>query len=257
MGTNPAYHFYRTEGAIAGWITDEWKQTQRDLLTQASYLRLIDNQWTSAASQFLASEDWDALVQDGTVMNPEPNGHQLYVAVDASGSQRRGSDTTAAVAVRRDRDYIDLVAHRIWKPQGRNLEVDPIEFVLPWIQSLRDMGHRIRSVGFDPYNMASAAAAGRRLGLRMQGIPQGHHQSDFTKALVDVVRYRGMRIFHAPDLREHVLNAIIHESTNGKLRLAKATDSRKIDCATSLAMAVWKATLGHGGTSTIPMHLPP
>ena len=36
---DPGFYFFRSEGSIAGWITDEWKALQRRLLTPGGYLR--------------------------------------------------------------------------------------------------------------------------------------------------------------------------------------------------------------------------
>ena len=47
-------------------------------------------------------------------------------------------------------------------------------------------------------------------------------------------------MYQAPDLKEHVLNAVLVESARG-IRLAKEKSSKKIDGAVALAMALWSA----------------
>ena len=58
-----------------------------------------------------------------------------------------------------------------------------------------------------------------------------------TGSLTDAIRARQLRVYRAPNLREHMLNASLIETTRG-LRLTKEKSSRKIDGAIALALAV-------------------
>jgi phage terminase large subunit-like protein len=55
-----------------------------------------------------------------------------------------------------------------------------------------------------------------------------------------VLTTRGIRLYNAPDLREHVLNAVSVETPRG-IRLSKQKTSRKIDGAVALSFAVLAA----------------
>ena len=143
---------------------------------------------------------------------------------------------------------VRLVAHRIWEPKGGKGDMDPMVAVLPWILGLRQRGYRIAKVAYDPYNFVSASTMGRKAGLHMEEVPQTPaNQTEFTKALTDAVRYGSLRVYRAPDLRQHVLNAVLHEDTQGHSRLMKAKQRRKVDAAVALAMALWAAEKKGGG----------
>ena len=82
---------------------------------------------------------------------------------------------------------------------------------------------------------------GRQAGLRMEELPQTPgNQTAFTGVLLDQIRSGGLRVYQAPDLKEHGLNAVLVESARG-IRLAKEKSSKKIDGAVALAMALWSA----------------
>ena len=55
---------------------------------------------------------------------------------------------------------------------------------------------------------------------------------------------RGIRLYNAPDLRQHVLNAVSVETPRG-IRLSKHKTSNKIDAAVALSFAVL-AAIQHG-----------
>ena len=55
---------------------------------------------------------------------------------------------------------------------------------------------------------------------------------------------KGIRLYKAPDLREHVLNAVSVETPRG-IRLSKQKTSNKIDGAVALSFAVL-AAVQHG-----------
>lgn len=65
-----------------------------------------------------------------------------------------------------------------------------------------------------------------------------------TVALYSVLTTKGIRLYNAPDLREHVLNAVSVETPRG-IRLSKQKTSRKIDGAVALSFAVL-AAVQHG-----------
>src|SRR5262249_1834299 len=68
--------------------------------------------------------------------------------------------------------------------------------------------------------------------------------TEATEALYSVLTTKGIRLYNAPDLREHVLNAVSLETPRG-IRLSKQKPSLKIDAAVALSFAVL-AAIQHG-----------
>jgi len=238
--TDPSFYFWRSEGCIAGWISEDWKRQQRTLLTPGGYTRLIENLRSTGESSFIEASDWDSLIGADMAPNPPNDGSRVYVGIDASEGAKKGSDTTAAVAVRRQGESIRLVAHRIFTPTGDEGDLDLRETVLPFLKELRGR-YQLGKILYDPYNLSTLAQMGREAGLRMEEQPQTPgNQTVFTGVFLDQVRSRGLRVYQAPDLKEHVLNAVLVETARG-IRLAKEKSSKKIDGAVALAMALWSA----------------
>ncbi|MDA0771299.1 MAG: hypothetical protein O2821_13945 [Chloroflexi bacterium] len=232
-------YFWSSDGCVASWVTDAWKAQQRRVLTPGGYTRLIDNLWTAAESQFITGLEWDILVGEDMAPMPDATGSVVYVGVDASKGAKRGSDTTAVAAVRREGEVSRLVGHRIFKPTG-NGDIDLRHTVLPYLQTLKAKYDHIR-VYYDPYAMVTLAQIGREAGILMTELPQTQgRQTEFTTSLLDAIRSQSLRVYPAPDLREHIVNAVMLETARG-VRLAKEKASRKIDGAVALAMAVWGA----------------
>jgi len=147
--------------------------------------------------------------------------------------------TTAAVAARRDGDIFQLVSHRIWKPTGDG-EIGLRQTFLPWLVDLR-CRYSLDRIMYDPYNLSTLAQMGREAGPRMEELPNATgNQTAFTGVLLNQIRSRGLRVYQAPDLREHTLNAVLVETAR-EIRLAKEKSSKKIDGAVALARALWSA----------------
>jgi len=239
-GVDESIYFWRSPGCIAGWVTEAWKNLQRRVLTPSGYRRLIENEWTASSESAVDPADWDALVSEDVAPYPKTVPGEVVVGLDASKSAKKGSDTTAAVAVVRDGDTYRLVAHRIWSPVGSDGDIDLRRTVLPWLLDLAGRYGAVR-VLYDPYNLSTAAQIAREAGLSFEELPQTPaRQTEFTTAFLDVVRSRSLRTYRAPDLREHVLNASMVNTPRG-VRLAKEKSSKKIDGAVALAMAVGSA----------------
>ena len=131
----------------------------------------------------------------------------IFIGVDAS--VRR--DSTACVCIRCDEttDALLLADYKVWKPspnQPFNLEAS-VEFYLRRI-----------------YNQPGVSAG---LPCEKYAQTQGN-LTEATEALYSVLTTKGIRLYNAPDLREHVLNAVSVETPRG-IRLSKQKTSRKID----------------------------
>jgi hypothetical protein len=161
------------------------------------------------------------------------------VGVDAS--VRR--DSTAIVCVRYSdtTDQLQLADFRIWKPspgQPINLETS-IEFYL--LKLYNNYGTRVEKILYDPYQLARSMQTLVQAGLPCEEYAQTQgNLTEATEALYSALTTRNLMLYNAPDLREHVLNAVSVETPRG-IRLSKQKTSRKIDGAVALSFAVLAA----------------
>ena len=81
----------------------------------------------------------------------------------------------------------------------------------------------------------------REAGLEVEEYNQTQNNlTEATEALYSVLTTQGIRLYNAPDLRQHVLNAVSIETPRG-IRLSKQKTSNKIDAAVALSFAVLAA----------------
>ena len=93
----------------------------------------------------------------------------------------------------------------------------------------------------DPYQLARSAQTLQAAGLPVEEYNQTlNNLTEITEALYSVLTTRGIRLYNAPDLREHILNAVSVETPRG-IRLSKQKTSRKIDAAVALSFSVLAA----------------
>ena len=99
----------------------------------------------------------------------------------------------------------------------------------------------IAKILVDPYQMARSVQTLQAAGLPVEEYNQTQNNlTEATEALYSVLTTRWIRLYNAPDLREHVLNAVSVETPRG-IRLSKRKTSRKIDGAVALSFAVLAA----------------
>jgi phage terminase large subunit-like protein len=109
--------------------------------------------------------------------------------------------------------------------------------------------YRIRSVAYDPYQMASSSQRLAREGVPMEECPQTvPYLTDAGTNLYDLFRGHSMRLYPDERIRTAVSRAIAIETPRG-WRLGKTQASHKIDVVVALAMASLAAVRG-AGTST-------
>jgi len=142
-------------------------------------------------------------------------GERITVGIDASIK----NDNAAAVAVTRRGQQLALVGYRIWRPS----KSDPLDIEATVEQQLIEWAsrHRIVAAYYDPYQLHRSAVTLQRRGVRMLEYPQT--PANLTRAgqnLSELIMGRNLRIYHAPDLRQHAINAVAIETTRG-WKLAK------------------------------------
>jgi phage terminase large subunit-like protein len=111
-------------------------------------------------------------------------------------------------------------------------------------------GTYIEKILVDPYQMARSVQTLQAAGLPVEEYNQTtQNLTEATESLYSVLTTKGIRLYSAPDLREHVLNAVSVETPRG-IRLSKQKTSRKIDAAVALSFAVL-AAIQHGRPPSI------
>jgi hypothetical protein len=238
------------------WQDEAYYAQQANILRPNQFQRLHRNEWVSSENSFIEPKDYDGCVEPG--LRPNPAG-TLFIGVDAS--IRR--DSTACIAVRYDdhTDRLVLADYKIWKPapwQSINLEAS-VEFYLRRLYG-NFPRTEIAKILVDPYQMARSVQTLQAAGLPVEEYNQTQNNlTEATEALYSALTTRDIRLYNAPDLREHVLNAVSIETPRG-IRLSKQKTSRKIDGAVALSFAVLAAvqngrpaSLSDGPLPTIPV----
>ena len=101
-------------------------------------------------------------------------------------------------------------------------------------------GTKIVKILVDPYQMARSVQTLLAAGLPVEEYNQTQgNLTEATEALYSVLTTKGIRLYKAPNLREHVLNAVSVETP--EIRLSKQKTSNKIDGAVALTFAVLAA----------------
>jgi phage terminase large subunit-like protein len=217
------------------WQTAEYYASQRKTLRPATFQRLHQNLWVSSENRFIDAEVYDACVEPG---RPDLSG-SLFIGVDAS--VRRDSTACVCLKYADDSDQLVLADYKIWKPspgQPINLEAS-VEFYLRRIYN--HPGVFVTRILVDPFQMARSVQTLQSAGLPVEEYNQTQgNLTEATEALYSVLTTRGIRLYNAPDLREHVLNAVSIETPRG-IRLSKQKTSNKIDAAVALSFAVLSA----------------
>jgi hypothetical protein len=132
-----------------------------------------------------------------------------------------------------------LVGHRIFQPSPK----EPLDFEATVERTLRDLMTRfaVRSVHFDPYQMASVAQRLQQAGVPMREYPQtSGNLTEIGTNLFDLIKARGLLVYPDADLRLAISRAVALETSRG-WRIAKEKAAHKIDVVVALAMAAHAA----------------
>lgn len=147
-------------------------------------------------------------------------------------------DSTALVAVKYDTqsDNLVLADHRIWTPSP-NAPMDfeaTLEF---YLRRLQGYNTSIERILVDPFQMHRTIMTLQQAGLPIEPFPQTQPNLTLaTETLYNALTNRRLRLYDAPNLRQHVLNAASVETSRG-FRLSKEKQSLKIDGAVALSFA--------------------
>lgn len=227
---------------VAPWQTPEWLEQMREQSRPNAYLRLIENRWTTAESDFVDMDWWDQCVDPELSPALADPSVQVWVGVDASVKR----DSTAVVAATFDQAArkVRLVWHRIFQPSP----ADPLDFEATIEKTLVDMRRRfnVREVRYDPYQLVAVAQRLTAAGLPMTEFPQTvANLTEASTNLYDVIKGRNLSVYPDDDVRLAVSRCVALETTRG-WRIAKEKASHKIDVVVALAQAALAAVQGAG-----------
>ena len=226
---------YWTHEPQAPWQTPEWIEQMRASLRANQFLRMIENRFVTSEETFIDMDWWDActtgrqVVADGSM--------PVWVAVDASVKH----DSTAITVCSWDKETkrVRLVWHRTFVPSSDN----PIDFEADVEATLLALKQRysVRSVLYDPFQMAAVAQRLQRHGLRMEEFPQTvPNLTAASQNLYELIKSGGILVYPHDDIRLSVHRAVALETTRG-WRIAKEKQSHRIDVVVALAMSALSA----------------
>jgi phage terminase large subunit-like protein len=246
QGEEIAPQLYRQEGLLMLWATSQiapwcdaaWVEASRLQLRPTAFQRLILNAWTTSEARFIDLEVYDACVDPD--LRPVLNDKRLLVFAGLDASVRHDTTALAAVTYEASAQRVRVVAHKLFRPGAGEIDFAQVE------EAVMDLRSRfnLRSVTFDPFQLASLAQRLRGRGVNMEELPQT--QGNLTAAasnLFELIQGRNLLAYPSDELREAVLNCSIVESPRG-IRLAKERPSGKIDLAAALSFAALAAVRG-------------
>ena len=171
--------------AIAPWQAPEWIEQMRQQLRPNQFLRMIENRWVTAESNFVELGWWDACVDDSA--RPIVADPRLSVWVGLDASIRR--DSTAIVACTWDdtAKKVRVVWHRIFQPSPS----DPLDFESTVERTLLEIRGRfsVREIRFDPYQLVAVAQHLSAAGLPMTEFAQSvSNLTESSTALYETIK---------------------------------------------------------------------
>lgn len=222
-----------THEPIAPWQDAKWLAEMRRSLRPSQYLRMIENRFVGSESAFISAEQWDAIVDPAARPILSDRSLPVYVGVDAS--VKHDSTAIIAVAYDRNRKCVRLINHRIFQPSPNA----PIDFEGMIEETLLEWHSRykIKTILFDPYQMAATAQrlSGRR--LPMQEYPQTTGNLTATSQnLFELITNRNFAAYPDEQIRLAISRAVAIETPRG-WRIGKDKQSHKIDVVVALSMA--------------------
>jgi phage terminase large subunit-like protein len=203
--------------------------------TGSQMVRLHNNSWVSAESQFIQIEWWEAAV------NPMPLRPQertpLVIALDAAVT----GDCFGLVAMSRTPEKAtppNLAVRFVQKwdpPPGGAISYRGPEKVVRQLC----LDYNVVQVAYDPFQLHDFATRLQQEGVAwFRPFSQAQERLIADKGLYDLIVARRIRHDGNLELREHLTNANAKQAANEdtRLRIVKKSDTRKIDLAVCLSM---------------------
>jgi len=240
------FTYWNHEGLMP-WQTEEYYDSQENILRPNAFLRLHENRWVTSREEFIPIEWWEAaekhFEQSAEIWMEHPyRDSPVYLAIDAATKR----DCTAVMGVTVDTKLgkIILMFHKIWTP----LENDPLDLEKTLEPYILDKAKKfnIKDIACDPAHMYQIITRLKNKHLPVREFSQRDvSMIEASQHLYDMLRQDNLWAYPAPDIKEHLRN-VMAEYTSRGLRIVKDKSSRrtarkKIDAAVALAMACHRA----------------
>lgn len=213
------------------WHTKAFLAEEERNLRPNQFRRLYGNQWVSAESQFISSEQWDSIVDD--TLTPIISRANVYIGVDIGVK----SDSTGVAAVRfnREGDKLETAFHRSWRPsKGVPVDLTEVETFLVEIAER----YSVQAIVADPSQAYLLIQRLAKRGIAVDEFVQTQANGvKMGETLFSMVTDKTLRAYPSTELKEHVCNAVAIETPSGA-RMTKGKQTKKIDLAIALAMAM-------------------
>jgi phage terminase large subunit-like protein len=223
-------------GDAAGWMDLERIVAEvRDPKTRpADARRYFLNKPAAVVDQecWLPAGAWSACAEPGARLDVD--GGPVFVGVDVSLKH----DSTAVVAVQRRLDDRLVAVARIWRPEGRTVDVAALE------AHLRDLHARydVVEIAFDPAYFQRSAEVLADDGLPMVEVPQSAARMVPACGTTYEVIVSGRLVHDGDPLFAEQVTAAVPRIVGEGWRLSKGRSKRKIDAAIALVLAVQAST---------------
>jgi len=229
------------------WQTPEYYAQQQADLRPNAFMRLHRNMWVSSVDAFIEPAEWDAL---GKCEPLGDDGDERPIVLGADGSTHGDSTSLVAAVWDSKRKAADIVRTWIWYPA----KVEGIE--KPTVDLTATLGAEITRL-MDNYNVLGVVYDPMQLHSIMLDLHKKYDRlgtkklfEEFTQTTMRVVsdtflwqKIKDKTLRHDGDrgLREHMLNAVAHDTGRG-IRLAKEKTTAKMDAAVAASMAAYGAS---------------
>ncbi len=210
---------------------------QIESLRPNAYARMHLNQRANAEGAFVTDEQWQGCFSRNVRSLQEGEQVELFFGADASTTH----DFTALVGTQKMEDGVDVRFVRVWKPKsiaGMRLgkpSVDLEATIGAEVLRLHKAG-QVKSICYDPWQMATVARQWEKAGVRCVEMPQTAQRTEADTALYNDIVSGRIRHGRNTELDEAVRNAVISETPRG-IRIVKEKAVRKIDALVALSMS--------------------
>jgi len=229
------FYFLWSHEHRASWVTKKFleRQKRKPGMRPETYKRFWENRWTEGEQSFFTEKDYLSCVNKD--LKPIINDQKLYiwVGVDASVSH----DVSCWVAVTKTAEgKIRIVKYRGWRPSKAH-KMDLSKTIGDSLRELKKNFPRLQKIVYDPFQLHSLMTDLKNESLPVEELPQTQGNTiAFSQLLYELIRYGNIEFYPSQDMREHILNAEIKESSQG-FRIVKGAQKNKVDLAIATAMA--------------------
>jgi phage terminase large subunit-like protein len=225
---------FLTHEPIAPWQTQSWLQQMRQQLRANAFIRMIENRFVTTESVFV-DMDWFDRCVDPTLRPELMGGAMMPVWIGVDASVKHDSSAVVAVTFDDKTKRVRLVNHRVFQPTPDK----PLDFEATIESTIREFARRfsVRSVHYDPYQMAAVAQRLQASGIPMREYAQSvPNLTAMGSNLYELIKSGSLAVYPDDALRLAVSRTIALETPRG-IRLAKEKSSHRIDSIIALAMA--------------------